>query len=146
MEILVLGLTQQLATHERESYVIPIDNIGTTVLVAELVTANFDLAILILTVSLLTDPGTKEPTFTERAPADGQGYCSADPILASTHYTVADPTSQQRILELETELTKAKPPKGTLFCPSRPQAHFKYTRHDSHPSSTTRTPHYDFYF
>jgi hypothetical protein len=39
--------------HERESYVIPIDNIGTTVFVAELVTANFDLAIL--TVSLLTD-------------------------------------------------------------------------------------------
>ena len=51
--------------------------------------------------------------------------------------------SQQRILELETELTKPKPPKGTLFCPSRPQAHIKYTRHDSHPSSTTRTLHYD---
>jgi hypothetical protein len=52
--------------------------------------------------------------------------------------TATDPTSQQRILELETELAKVKTTQGILL-PLRPTGHFEHSRDDSYSTSTTRT-------
>ena len=111
-------LTQQLATTDRprsQTYVIPFDNIGATVFVAELVSQlrsrNIDLDRLAAYRSRNEGTNLQQKEATQQMAKDIAQQVQSG--LPST--TVADPTSQQRILELETELAKAKAAQGTLL-------------------------------
>ena len=106
--------------HGHKTYVIPFDNIGTTVFVAELVSQlrsrNTDLDRLAAYRSRNEGTNLQQKEATQQMAKDIAQQVQS--WLPST--TVADPTSQQRILELETELAKAKAPQGDASAPPDP--------------------------
>ena len=89
--------------HGRETYVIPFDNIRYSLPSSS---ANFGPATLILTDLQLTDLETRAPTSNRRKQPNRWRRTWPNTFNHATPTT--DPTSQQRILELETELAKVK--------------------------------------
>ena len=103
--------------------------------------ANFDLAILTSIASRPTDLAIKGPTSSRRKPLSRWRKTLPSRFnLGFPQQRQLTPlvTSQQRILELETELAKVKTTQGILL-PLRPTWHFEHSKDDSYSTSTTRT-------